>query len=170
MNRLSVSTVVHVPPSEAYEFLLDFPGYTQYSEHLTSVDRDGDGGPGTEYRLHFAWWKLTYTAHSRVTDVDPPHSIDWELTKHIDAEGRWVVEPAPDAVEDGVASRVALVVEYDPGSVSEHQIPLPPLVSLDWVVEVVTEKIVEEGERVVERIVADLEGERRPVALDVSVS
>jgi len=167
VKRLTVSTDVEIPPSEAYEFLLDFPGYAEYSKHLTGVEQDGDGGPGTEYRLHFAWWKLTYTAHSRVTDVDPPHRIDWEVTKHIDAEGRWEIEPLHD--RENPASRVSLVVEYDPESVSESAISLPPLVGLDWVVGKATGLIEKEGERVVERIVADLEGERRPVDLHVSV-
>jgi len=165
VNRLSVSTVVRVPPSEAYEFLLDFPGYAAYSKHLTGVDQFGDGGPDTRYRLHFSWWKLTYTVHSEVTAVEPPHRIEWTVTKDLDASGRWRVEPTE--TEDGAGSRVTLDVEYDPSS-ADNAVSLPPLVSLDWVVEKAAARVVEEGERVVERIVADLEGERRPVDLRVS--
>ncbi len=35
----------------------------------TAWYEDGDGASGTRYALHFSWWKLTYTAHSEVTDV-----------------------------------------------------------------------------------------------------
>ncbi|MEE6208648.1 SRPBCC family protein [Salarchaeum sp. III] len=165
MNRLSVSTVVRIPPSEAYEFLLDFPGYAAYSNHLTGVDQSGDGGPGTRYRLHFSWWKLTYTVQSEVTEVEPPHRIEWEVTKDLDASGRWRVEPVE--TEDGAGSRVTLEVEYDPTS-ADNAVSLPAFVSLDWVVEKAAARVVEEGERVVERIVADLEGERRDVDLNVA--
>jgi hypothetical protein len=44
---------------------------------------------------------------------------------------------------------------------------LPRFVSLDWVVGKVKPILVEEAERVVERIVADVEGRRREVELVV---
>ena len=97
MDRVEVSTVVYCSKAEVYEFLLDFPRYTRLSKHLREVTQDGDGSPGTEYDLTFAWWKLSYTAHSRVTDVDPPDRIDWELTQDLDAHGSWLLEDDPDA-------------------------------------------------------------------------
>lgn len=160
MNTVEVSTDVRVPPAEAYAFLEDFPGYADYSEYLQSVRQHGDGGAGTEYELTFAWWKLTHTVRSRVTETDEPRRIDWTVVGSLDARGRWEVE------ETDEGSRVTLVVTYDPGS-ARGVLDLPPLVSLDWVVERVVSLVVEEGERVVERVVADLEGERRPVELAV---
>lgn len=160
MNTVEVSTEVRVPPEEAYTFLADFPGYADYSAYLESVRQDGDGGPGTTYELRFAWWKLSHTIRSRVTATDPPNRLDWEVVGRLDAEGRWEVD------ETEVGSVVTLVVTYDPGS-ARGALDLPPLVSLDWVVERVVDLVVEEGERVVERVVEDLEGERRPVDLEV---
>ncbi|WP_336037154.1 type II toxin-antitoxin system RatA family toxin [Halobacterium yunchengense] len=160
MNTVEVRTDVRVPPAEAYAFLLDFQGYAEYSEYLQSVRRDGDGGPGTTYELTFAWWKLSHTVRSRVTATEEPHRIDWELVGGIDAHGSWLVEEA----ESGCA--VSLVVTYDAGS-ARGTLDLPAFVSLDWVVDRVVDLVVEEGERVVERVVADLEGERRPVDLAV---
>ncbi|MFB6268306.1 MAG: SRPBCC family protein [Halobacterium sp.] len=160
MNTIEVRTDVRVPPEEAYAFLEDFPGYARYSEHLQSVRQDGDGGAGTEYELTFAWWKLTHSIRSRVTDTEEPWRIDWEVLGSLDAHGQWLVE------ETDEGSEVALVVTYDAGS-AQGVLDLPPLVSLDWVVEKVVDKVVEEGERVVERVVADLEGERRRVDLSV---
>ncbi|QLC34063.1 SRPBCC family protein [Halarchaeum sp. CBA1220] len=189
MKTVEVSTTVYAPREEVYDFLLDFPGYADYSKHLESVRADGDGGPGTEYHLTFAWWKLDYTLHSRVTDVERPERIDWEVTKDLDAAGQWLVEePEADdgrsdagggatdegdaggegATGDADACRVRLVVTYDPNS-ADGVLDLPMFVSLDWVIEKVADLVVEEGERVVERVVADLEGERRRVDLDVSV-
>lgn len=160
MNTVEVSTDVRVPPAEAYAFLADFPGYANYSAYLQSVHQRGDGGPGTTYELTFAWWKLTHTIRSRVTDTDPPNRISWEVVGSLSAHGRWEVEETPEG------SRVSLVVTYDAGS-ARGVLNLPPLVSLDWVVERVVDLVVEEGERVVERVVADLEGERRSVDLAV---
>lgn len=169
MDNVEVSTVVYLPPPEVYEFLLDFPGYAQYSKYLESVRQDGDGAPGTCYDLHLAWWKLSYTARSEVTAVDPPEQIDWRLVKDIDAHGHWRVDPAPEAAPAGEdhASRVQLSIRFDPDTADSSSLDLPRLVSLDWVVGKVKPLVQDEAERIVERIVADLEGEPREVDLEI---
>ena len=161
MESIEVSTDIRVPPEDAYEFLLDFPGYARYSKHLREVRPCGDGGADAVYALTFAWWKLTHTVRSRVASVDPPNEIRWEVLGEFDASGRWTVEPTD------TGSRVALVVNYDAGSADDSLLDLPVLVSMDWVVDRATDIAVDEGERVVERVVADLEGEQRPVELSV---
>ncbi|WP_132061309.1 type II toxin-antitoxin system RatA family toxin [Halorussus amylolyticus] len=167
MDTVEVSTVVYVPPEEAYEFLVDFEGYARYSKHLDGVERHGDGGPGTEYDIRLSWWKLNYTVRSEVTELDPPERVDWRLVKDLKAHGQWVVEPAPEEAPDDreAASRVRLVIRFDADSASSDMLDLPRLVSLGWVVEKVKPLVLTEAERVVERIVADLEGEPRPVEL-----
>ncbi|MFC7166376.1 SRPBCC family protein [Halospeciosus flavus] len=168
MQTLEVSTVVYLPPSETYEFLLDFPRYARYSEHLARVEQEGEGGPGTTYRLHFEWWKLSYVLHTRVTDVDPPHEISWEVTKDVDAEGAWELDAVPEEApaDRTSATRVTLRVTYHPHQVDSGVLDLPRFVPFD--VESKVRSLVEkEGKRVVERVVADLEGESRPV--DVTV-
>jgi uncharacterized membrane protein len=169
VERVEVSTVVYVPPEEVYEFLLAFRRYANYSEHLRSVRQFGDGGPGTEYELTFAWWKLTYTARSKVTEVDPPNRIEWGVTKDIDAAGRWLVEPLvdTDGEAEEVETEVTFVVEYAPGSTDDGIVDLPRFVSLGWVVEKIKPKIRAEAERIVRRVVADLEGEERDVELRI---
>ena len=92
VDAVEVSTVIYLPPEEVYDFLVDFPGYANYSKYLTDVRRHGDGSPGTEYDLRFEWWKLAYTARSRVTGVSPPTRIDWEIVKDLSAHGFWHVE------------------------------------------------------------------------------
>lgn len=189
VDSIEVSTGVRVPPEDAYEFLLDFPGYAKYSKHLQEVrlcgrgaddsgsadsgidsadsdggvDSDGglDGHANATYALTFAWWKLTHTVRSQVTSVDPPNEIRWELLGALDARGRWVVEPTDEG------SRVSLIVTYDADSADDGLLDLPVLVSMDWVVDRAADIAVEEGQRVVERVVEDLEGERRPVELRV---
>lgn len=167
MDTVEVETTVYLPPEEVYDFLVDFPRYARYSKYLTEVRGDGDGGPGTEYELDFSWWKLSYTARSRVTDVDPPGRIEWRVTKDVDAAGAWIVEPVDPPAGRERASRVLFRVEYRPGTVDGDDLPIPPLLSLDTVVEKVKPKVREEAERVVRRIVADLEGERRDVDLEI---
>lgn len=168
MNTLEVSTVVYVPPEEAFEFLVDFPRYARYSEYLETVEQHGTGEQGTQYDLTFSWWKLSYTARSEVTAVERPERIDWRLVRHLDASGHWRVTAEPEATsDDQPASRVWFSVQFRPGSADEDAIELPSLVSLSWVIDKVKPKIREEAERVVRRVVADLEGEEREVTLDV---
>jgi hypothetical protein len=175
-DRLEVSTDVYVPPGDAYEFLVDFPQYARYSEYLETVDQYGDGTSGTEYDLTLSWWRLSYVARSRVTDLDPPTRIDWELLEDVDAAGSWVVEPLPDpdppdghgTLADGESgSRVRLVAEVDVGSADRRALELPRYLSVDRVVDRVKPTVTAEAERVVERIVADLEGTRRDIELRV---
>ena len=168
-DAVEVSTVVYLPPEDVYEFLVDFPRYANYSTHLTEVRQYGDGGPGTEYDLVFEWWKLRYAARSRVESVDPPDRIDWLIVKDIDAAGYWSVEEVPEEAppDRETASRVTLRVDFHPGSVDSDAIQLPLFVNLSWVIEKVKPKIEAEAERVVRRIVADLEGESREVDLEI---
>jgi ribosome-associated toxin RatA of RatAB toxin-antitoxin module len=169
-DAIEVSTVVYIPPEEAYAFLEDFPRYARYSKYLTDVRQHGDGGPGTEYDLVFEWWKLRYTARSRVTAVDPPSAIDWRIIKDLDAEGHWYVDPLPpEEVPAGeeCATEVRMRVDFRPESANAEALNLPRFVSLGWVIDKVKPKIQEEAARVVRRIVADLEGTERDVDLDI---
>jgi len=170
VERVEVTTVVYADRERVFEFLVDFPGYANYSEHLTRVDQRGDGGEGTRYDLRFAWWKLTYTARSEVVDVDAPDRIDWRITKDIDATGHWVTEPVDPPAGEDAATEVRFRVDYDADSASVGAVDLPRFVSLSWVVEKVKPKIRTEATRIVERVVADLEGERREVELTVDTS
>ena len=165
-----MSTEVYADPEEVYAFLLDFPRYANYSEYLREVKTvTGDGGPGTKYALTFAWWKISYTARSEVTGVEPPERIDWAITKDIDAGGCWRVTPPESDQPDDAPCEVALEVEFDPGSASSDALDLPRLVSFDWVLKKAIPLIKDEAERVVERAVRDLEGSTRDVDLDVYV-
>ena len=184
---LEAATTVYREPAAVFDALLDLRRYEAYSDHLTRVTRSGDGGVGTEYDLRFEWWLVGYTVRSRVTAVERPERLDFEVVRGIRASGSWHVEPlaageeagarAADegppggarADEDGPATRVRFVVEYDPDTVAGGAVRLPSLVSLSWVVDRVAPLVEREAEQVVERVVADLEGERRPVDLEVEV-
>lgn len=172
MDELSARTVVYLPPEPIYEFLLDFTRYPRYADHLVAVEADGDGGPGTEYALTLEWWKLRYTARSEVTEVESPRRIDWRVRKDIDARGCWFIEPLselpPGAPSDAeTACRVWFEAAYDPNSVSAGAIDLPRLVSLGWVIDKLRPVIRKEAERIVDRIVADLEDRRRDTDVEI---
>lgn len=172
MDRLDVSTVIYAPHREVYEFVTDFPRYARYSRYLDRVRQLGDGGAGTRYELHFAWWKLNYTARSEVIDVVPPDRVDWELVRDITAEGAWTVEPTPEEAPADVstATRARLQVDFDPNSARGGAIDIPRFVSFDWVLRKAKPVVVEEAKRVVGGMVADIEGEPRPVELTVHAS
>ena len=173
VDTIVVRTTVYADAKTVYDFLLDFPGYANYSKYLTDVrTRTGNGGVGTQYALRFAWWKLSYTAHSEVVGVDPPTTIDWEITKDIDAGGAWRIDPhdsPPDAAPDdaSAACEVSLEINFDPDSADASVLNLPALVSFGWVLEKAIPLIRNEAERVIQRAVVDLEGQKR--AVDVSI-
>jgi len=164
VEELEVGTDVRLPPEEVFAFLLDFPRYANYSKYLDSVESFGDGGVGTDYALTFTWWKVSYTVRSRVTEIADPERIEFELVNGLDAEGEWLVKPR----DGGEKSRVRFLARYDPGTVASDAVSLPSFVSVGWVVDRVMPFLKEEARRVVERVVADLEGERRQVDLSVS--
>lgn len=169
VERILLSTVVRRSPEEIFPYLESFEDYPRYAEHLKAVRKRGDGGAGTRYDLRLAWWKLTYTARSEVTAVRPPRSIEWRLVKDVDARGEWRIEPEPESAPDGVetASRVYFEAIYDPHTANEDAVSLPRFVSMDWVIRKLRPKLLDEAERVVERLVADVEGDRRNVKLTV---
>jgi uncharacterized membrane protein len=166
---VEVWTDVNASPEEIYAFVLDFEGYPAYSDHLTSVRVDGDGSPGTTYEFNLAWWKVSYTARSIVTALEPPHRIEWRLVSRLDANGVWEIEPrTADGNEE--LCRVTWRASYDPASVTGDVVDLPRFVSLGWVLSKVRPIVVSEVEALVEAAVANLEGERRPVDLTVEWS
>jgi hypothetical protein len=164
VEELEVGTDVRLPPGEVFAFLLDFPRYANYSEHLASVESFGDGSVGTDYALTFRWWKVSYTVRSRVTEIVEPERIAFDVVRGLTADGEWLVEP----IDGGEGSHVRFLARYDASTVASDRVSLPSFVSVGWVVDRVMPFITDEAERVVERVVADLEGERRPVDLDVS--
>ena len=167
MDTIVVSTVVYEEPSTVYDVLIDFPRYAKYSEYLTAVDTlRGDGGVGTQYALNFAWWKLKYTAHSEVVDVDSPEKIDWRVIKDINANGHWQIDerdslPSTAPADATTACDVSLRIDFDPDSADSGAVNLPTLVSWGWVLKKVIPLIKNEAERVVQRAVTDVEGRRR---------
>jgi len=167
VDEIEARTEVYASPRELYDFLLDFPGYARYSEYLDRVRQDGDGTVGTRYALAFSWWKLSYTARSEVTGVDPPARIDWRIIKDIDAEGYWGITPTdpPEGVDE--ATEVVLHIEYDAGSASAGAVDLPKLVSMGWVIEKVKPLVRTEATRIVRRVVDDIEGEPREADVEI---
>lgn len=172
MDELAASTIVYAPAEEVFDLLLDFSRFTRYAKHLRRVRTHGDGGAGTRYDLRFEWWKLSYTARSEVTAVDPPERLGFRILQDVDARGCWRVEPLEtlpaDAPADAeTACRAWFEVAYDPRSVRAGSIDLPRLISLEWVLKKVRPLVRAEAERVVERVVGDLEGRRRPVTVEI---
>lgn len=168
MEEIVVETDVAVPPEEAFAFLRDFPGYVRYSEYLDDVVQHGDGGVGTRYQLSLSWWRLSYTAHTEVTGIEEPERIEWRVLRAVDAHGAWEVEPVEPPAVPRAGSRVRLRIRYDPDSADPGALTLPRFVSIGWIVDRVKPLIVPEAEATVERIVADLEGEPRPVDLEIT--
>ncbi|WIV65822.1 SRPBCC family protein [Natrialbaceae archaeon AArc-T1-2] len=184
MDRILVSTVVYRPPETVFPYLESFTDYPRYADHLEAVSRRDDGRQvradgdvvdptdelvGARYDLQLSWWKLSYTARSEIVDVDEPTSLEWRLVKDLDARGEWRVEPEPESAPEHAktASRVYFDASYDPHSANEEAVSLPRFVSMGWVIDKIRPRLLSEAERVVNRLVADVEGEPRSVEFDV---
>ena len=100
MERIVLSTIVYRPPSDVFTVVRDFEAYPSYAKYLQSVTRHGTGGVGTRYDLTFAWWVLTHTVRSEVTEIDAPRQISWRLRSDIDALGEWRLEALGDSPSD----------------------------------------------------------------------
>jgi ribosome-associated toxin RatA of RatAB toxin-antitoxin module len=167
VDGLDASTVLYVPPEELYEFVTGLRGYAKYSPHLEAVRQDGDGGPGTEYEIKVAWWRLSYTSHTVVTDVDPPERVDWRTSEGLKARGYWGIEPLPDTEvppDRDHATRLRLRIQFDPGTFG--RVPLGGW-TIDRLFARITPVVVREAERILEGMARDLEGEPRSVDLEV---
>lgn len=191
MDEIEARAVVRRPPREVYTALTDFPRYPAYSDYLAAVSREGgrgrgdrrssvetDGaggarernahlGPGvdTRFALRFEWWVARYIVRARVSAVDPPRRLAFDLTRGLAGDGEWTIEPAPDeAPADGGASRVRFAIRYDPGSVVDEAADLPRFVPLDRVIERIEPAIEREARRMAERVVDDL-GDGRVIAV-----
>lgn len=181
MDELTVSTIVHRPPNEIYDFLIKFQRYAAYSDHLREVTKrsksaraDSSKTENTQYGLKFAWWKLTYTVESEVTNTDRPHSIEWRIIENLSAHGRWRLREiegdslpvtAPETADK--ATRVIFEATYDPDSANKGSISLPRFIPFGRVIDRLEPAIQREAEDTVERVVADIEGRKRPVELTV---
>ncbi|WP_049895342.1 SRPBCC family protein [Halopiger xanaduensis] len=175
MDRILLSTVAYRSPEEVFPYVRSFTDYPRYTEHLKEVTVHGDGGVGSVYDLRLAWWKLSYTARSKVTAISAPNSLEWRLINDIDARGEWRVEAEPEALpadadtDAETASRIYFEAVYDPYSANENAISLPRFVSLDWVIEKVEPRLLGEAEAVVERLVADIEQRSTPRDVELTV-
>lgn len=178
MDVLEVSTTINRAPEPIFSLLNDVTAYPKYTQYLQSVRPIDQHEPETstgskptdydvnmEYEFVFSWWRLEYTTVSRVTNVEPPNRIDWELRSDLNATGSWTVEAVTNTA-DSEQSLVTLRIEYDPTSLNTANINLPGLFSFDWLVDTVHPLIKREAEHIFERVVADLEGKSRPVTLD----
>ena len=172
-DEIEATTTVHAPRADVYALIQDVEGYADYSGYVREVARNGDGGVGTTYDVTLSWWRLTYTARFRVTDLNPPDRIDWRLVEDLDARVTWRLEPADveeiDVEEHGVdhATRVTLTARYDPDSADDDALSLPPFVPMSTVVGKARPVVEREAQRVLNRVVADLEDEPREATLTI---
>lgn len=169
VDEIEVSTVVYASPEETFAFLTDFPGYTGFTEYLEEVRQDGDGSVGTCYDFVLSWWKLSYTATSELTGLEPPERIDWKLVGSLDARGSWLLEEVPEEAphDRETATRIRFVANYRMESLENAPLDLPRFLSTEAVVDRVKPVVLDEIGDVVQHIVAELEGEQRDVDLHV---
>lgn len=169
MERLKLSTLVYAPPQDVYDVLIDFEDYPKYTQYVNNVKRRGDGGEGTEFGISFGWWKLSYTAWSEVTGLDEPNLIEWELTKDIDADGRWEIEDVTDEAEADVeaVTRVTIDVQFQVSKSGSKILDLPRFVRFGWVVDRVKPLIFKEARSVLQNLIYELEGEKRTPVLEI---
>lgn len=169
MEEFEASTVFHLSRQEVYDLLFDFRRFPEHVDYLDDARVRGRGA-GARFRLVASWWRLSTTLRGRVTEVEPPERVEWRLTNDADAAGYWSIEPAPEAgPPERETTRLRLVARLDDGSVDavNYGPRFGPSISLDWVLGKVAPIVAREGERLLAELVAELEGRRRPVDVEV---
>ncbi len=136
-----------------FETLRDFTRYPAYSAYLETVLGEGQSGPGTEYELRFQLFGTSFDVRTRLVDLRPPQTIEWEVIDELDARGRWNVSE----LDGGKSSRIELEIEYDPQSVSPGTVSLPFGVSLGWVQKRAERVAQSEARQILDRIATELE-------------
>jgi ribosome-associated toxin RatA of RatAB toxin-antitoxin module len=165
VDAIEASTTLYATPEAVFAFIQDFSGSETYSENVDAVEQYGDGGPGTDYRITVSWWRLSYTSHQRVTAVEEPSRIDWRTTDAVRARGSWRIQPVEPPADREVATELRLRIEFDPASMRGGS--FTRLLPFDALVDRLSPVVAREAERVLAGMVADLEGERRPVDITV---
>lgn len=157
MEKVVFETEVYAPKEEVYDFLMRFEDYGKYSEHVKNV-RVVRRDP-LEWEITIKWWKIRYTARSRLTNYVENERIEWEVVKDVRARGVWLLEET----EEG--TKVKLKVWYEPSDADKVNplrfVPTSRLISL------VKPVVKREGKRVLRRVVSDLEGKPRKVDLKI---
>jgi uncharacterized membrane protein len=168
VDAVEASTLLYVPPEDVYRYIHEFEGAVGFADHVDRIEQSGDGGPGTDYYIRLSWWRLSWTSHSRVTEVDPPNRIEWRTVGDVRARGTWLMEPLPEArLPEGreAGTELTLRVEFDPASIRGAGVTR--LMPIERLLRRVRPVVARECERLVEGAVVDLEGERRPVEYTV---
>jgi uncharacterized membrane protein len=168
VDAIEASAPLYVSPETVYEFVRSYDGVAEHSDHVERVERDGDGGPGTDYRITFSWWRLSFTSESRVTETERPAYVAWRSTGSVRARGRWRMEQIPDEElpsDREVGTELSLRIEFDPTTLAGGTVTR--LLSLSRLVERVTPVVERECRSVLSGVVADLEGAPRRVRYTV---
>ncbi|MDZ7850881.1 MAG: SRPBCC family protein [Halodesulfurarchaeum sp.] len=155
MKRIEVSRQVNRSPAVVFAAVRDFSTYPAYSDYLKDVTPDGDGAPGTEYDLAVHVLGLSFDVRTRLDQLEPPRRIEWSVLGDVEAVGRWLVTP----VGDETASKIDLVLEYDPNSIDSSVVSLPLGMTFSWLTDRAEALAEREAGAVLDRLVADIERE-----------
>lgn len=163
MHAVDVTRPVDRAPNSVFDYLLDFPAYGDYARPFSEITRM-TGGPsagaeGVRYEVTAGWKGINGTVGTEVTAIERPERIAWRVTDNDVARGAWHVLPGTAATSAERATRIELSIRFDPAAIGDTVDSLPGVVPLEAVLGRLQPTIEAEAERVLERIVADLEAE-----------
>ena len=113
MAPITVSVEIARPPEEVFAYVTDPSHLPEWQESVVRVDREGSGPASEGARVALTRRvgrirEIDMTAE--VTDVRPPTS--W-VVRGVDGPVRGMVRGTVDPLQDGQASRVTLVLDFE---------------------------------------------------------
>jgi uncharacterized protein YndB with AHSA1/START domain len=124
MAPITVSVEIARPPEEVFAYVTDPSHLSEWQDSVIRVDRKG-AGPASEgdrvglTRRVGRWREIDMTAE--VTEVHPPTS--W-VVRGVDGPVRGVVRGTIDSLQDGQASRVTLLLDFEGHGFGKLLVPL----------------------------------------------
>jgi uncharacterized protein YndB with AHSA1/START domain len=124
MAPITVSVDVARPPEEVFAYVTDPSHLPEWQESVVSVDREGSGPASEGSRVVLrrrVGRRRQIDVTAEVTDVRPPTS--W-VVRGVDGPVRGTVRGTVDSLQDGQASRVTIVLDFEGHGIGKFLVPL----------------------------------------------
>jgi uncharacterized protein YndB with AHSA1/START domain len=124
MAPITVSVEIARPPEEVFAYVTDPSHLSEWQESVVRVQREGSGpaSEGTRVGLTRRVGRIReIDMTAEVTEVRPPTS--W-VVRGVDGPVRGVVRGTVDPLQDGRASRVTLVLDFEGHGFGKLLVPL----------------------------------------------
>lgn len=158
VDGFTLEVTFNAPIQTVFDSLTDFDQFEDYTDAARIAVR----GEGVGTRCYINLQKRVldiparYTVRTRLTELDKPNHVAWEVTQDLDVWGGYEL----DAVDDG-KTKVTLFFNIDTDASNLDALPAPPGASPRDMVEMVLPTFMSESSGVLEGLTEHIEGSPR---------